>query len=276
MSVLVTMGTVKGAVFAADRPGVILPFPDGLPGGIAVGGKDIESVDKWLPVVRDFLGAGLFQSRDSFEAYVDAFEDFIANQALMSSGMEVEVVLQGYGEKEMFPSAARLQLGKGTDALCPAVLVTQSFHPYESRSSVHVLGNNGDIRTLVRGISSENETRYVEEFTRQVRNMKKRLVSVAEQSGNPGVVKEVKRVRIGDYTDRFKDLLQKMVSDHFLMPFDIAIESFNLDDLIGSSERLVDLAGLLEHFRNGEADCASTREIAIITRAEGFVWIKRA
>ena len=98
----------------------------------------------------------------------------------------------------------------------------------------------------------------------------------AEEAGNPDVIKVAKQIHVADYVNSFKESLGDMVKDHFLAPFDIAVESFNMDDLIGTAERLVDLAGTLKHFRDGEEGYALTKDIAIVTRAEGLVWIKRA
>lgn len=276
MSIVITIGTVKGCVFASNRAGVVLPFPDGLPCGIAIGAGCDETVDKWLPFIKDFLKSPLLLPQDRFDAYVSAFLGYVEDRKPMLPELNAEVVLQGYGEKEMFPSGAHLPLGKGVDAAPPLELAVQSFHPYGTSSLVQVLGEDDDVETLIHGVSEENVEDYIDAFARKARQMKKRLVSAAEESGNPEVIKAAKQIHVADYVSSFKESLGDMVKDHFLSPFDIAIESFNMDDLIGTAERLVDLAGTLKHFRDGEEGYASTKDIAIVTRAEGLVWIKRA
>ena len=276
MSIVITIGTVKGCVFASNRAGVVLPFPNGLPGGIAIGAGCDEAVDKWLPFIKDSLKSTLLLSQDRFEAYVSAFMGYIEERKPLLPKFDVEVVLQGYGEKEMFPSEAHLPLGKGVDAVPSLELTVQSFHPYGTSSQAQVLGDDDDVDTLIHGISEENVEDYTDVFARKARIMKKRLVTAAEETGNPEVIKVAKQIHVADYVSSYKESLVDMVKDHFLKPFDIAVESFNMDDLIETAERLVDLAGMLKHFREGDEGCALTREIAIVTRAEGLVWIKRA
>lgn len=276
MSIVITIGSVKGCVFASNRAGVVLPFPNGFPGGIAIGAGCDEAVDKWLPFIKDFLKSTLLLPQDRFEAYVSAFMGYIEERKTLLPEFDAEVVLQGYGEKEMFPSEAHLPLGKGVDAVPFLELVVQSFHPYGTSSQVQVLGDDDDVDTLIHGISEENVADYTDAFARKARIMKKRLVTVAEENGNPEVIKAAKQIHVADYVNSFKESLAEMVKDHFLEPFDIAVDSFNMDDLIETAERLVDLAGMLKHFREGEEGCALTREIAIVTRAEGLVWIKQA
>lgn len=274
MSLVITTCTVKGCVFASNQAGVVMPFPDGIPGGIAIGAKDEGAIDRWIPVVSDFLKSSLLQPQDHFFFQCSAFQNFVCDLDLMTSGIEVEVILQGYGEQEMFPSEMRIILGKGTDTWTADVFAP--IHPYKCGNIVRTVGDCEDVDTLVKGISSENEDSYAREFARQARKMKSRLVAKAEESGIPEAVRAAKAIRVADYVDSFMESFRSMMTDHFLNPFEMAVESFNMDDLIAMSERLIDLSGMLKHFRDGEAGYASTREIAIVTRAEGFVWIKKA
>lgn len=276
MSLLFTVSNIKGCVSASDRPGTTLPFPDRISASIALGGKSQEAVDRWRPVVREFLDSGRIAPKSRFSDYALAFYDFVKDLPMMQSGDEAEAVLQGYGDEELFPSVACIPLGKGTETLSPDSLAT-SFHPYATRSQYHVIGDEEDVQALIHGIAAENEPWYAQELARTARKLKKRLVAKAEESGDAKAVKYLKKnVRVSDAVGRLEARQTYLIDGYFLTPFRIAVESFNMDDLIGMAERLVDLSGMMKHFLEGETGYALTKEIAIVTRAEGFVWIKQA
>lgn len=271
MSLLFAVSNVKGCVFASDRPGAILPFPGGIPGALALGSKDPAAADQWLPFIQSFLDVGLTDRKGQFLDYSLAFCDFIRDRELMTPDIEADVVLQGYGEDEMFPSVARFTLGKG---LLP-ISQTTTFHPHGAQSSYQVVGDGEDILTLIRGVASEDEAWYAEEMRRTARKLKKRMLAKAMETGDADAVRTVKKIRIADVVDRFTARLSTAVTNGALTPFQIAVESFNMDDLIAMAEQLVDVSGTMQHFREGKSGYALTRTIGIVTRAEGFVWIKQ-
>ena len=54
-----------------------------------------------------------------------------------------------------------------------------------------------------------------------------------------------------------------------------AIESFDIEDMVKVAEMFVDSNDQLIHLKNGgNGVLRSTKELAVITRVEGVVWIK--
>jgi hypothetical protein len=54
-----------------------------------------------------------------------------------------------------------------------------------------------------------------------------------------------------------------------------AIGSFNIEDMVKAVETFIDANGQLEHLQGGGiGEPKNTKELAVITRTEGVVWIK--
>ena len=270
MPVLFTISTIKGSVFSSDYPDAVFSFPDDIPVGIALGGEDSQIIDHWRPFVKKFLCSSHITRADDFNDYVRGFLAYVSDEGLCSSSDPIEILIQGYGETSMFPSVSLLRGMSWPDSVS-----LPSLHPYDRGSEYHVIGKGEEVLTLLQGIVPDSGEIYAKEFAKQARKMKKRLVSTMETACSAAGVRYARRINVNDQVEVFKDRLTNMIQMNHESDFNIAIESFNMDDLIAMSENLVNLSMLRDSILKREALHASTKEIAIITRAEGFVWIKK-
>ena len=64
-------------------------------------------------------------------------------------------------------------------------------------------------------------------------------------------------------------------SGHQMSRVETAIDSFNIEDLVKVAEDFVDAKVQIDHLKNGgKGELPHTKELAVITRTEGVVWIK--
>ena len=54
-----------------------------------------------------------------------------------------------------------------------------------------------------------------------------------------------------------------------------AVSSFNIDDLASMAESLISITNLQRHITSAEESVGGPVDVAVITRSEGFTWIKR-
>ena len=66
-------------------------------------------------------------------------------------------------------------------------------------------------------------------------------------------------------------------SSRILHEVNIGIDTFSMEEMVTSAESLVNANVRLNHLKNGgKGLVGQTREIAVLTRAEGFTWIKHS
>ena len=53
-----------------------------------------------------------------------------------------------------------------------------------------------------------------------------------------------------------------------------AVESFNVEDMTNMAENLVSITSLQRHFSSSDETVGGPIDVAVITRAEGFTWVR--
>ena len=88
------------------------------------------------------------------------------------------------------------------------------------------------------------------------------------------MIKAVQEV-IAEYDSySFEDVTREL-SGQQMQRVDTAIDSFNIEDLVKVAEDFVDAKVQIDHLKNGgKGELPHTKELAVITRTEGVVWIK--
>jgi hypothetical protein len=108
-----------------------------------------------------------------------------------------------------------------------------------------------------------------------------KLVSEFKANALNAVKDETKRAEIELYLDDTElDILLECILDkpQILLKrnLDTAITSYHIEDMVRMSEKLLDAEAQLEHLQNPLMPLTETKEIATMTLAEGFRWIKHS
>jgi hypothetical protein len=95
------------------------------------------------------------------------------------------------------------------------------------------------------------------------------------------VTDETKQAEIELYLDDYElEILLECLLDkpQILLKrnLDAAITSYHIEDMVRMSEKLIDAEAQLEHLQDPQKPLTETKEIATMTLAEGFRWIKHS
>ena len=86
---------------------------------------------------------------------------------------------------------------------------------------------------------------------------------------------EEKQEVIAEYDSYSFEGVTREASGQQMQRVDTAIDSFNIEDLVKVAEDFVDAKVQIDHLKNGgKGNLRYTKELAVITRTEGVVWIK--
>ena len=53
-----------------------------------------------------------------------------------------------------------------------------------------------------------------------------------------------------------------------------AVESFNVEDMVDMAESFISITNLQRHISSSEESVGGPVDVAVITKSEGFVWVK--
>jgi hypothetical protein len=206
------------------------------------------------------------------EKLISAYYQFIIHDQFLSfSGL----IFSGYGEKELFPQLIPVnvsivfnnQLRFMTDDSKVAAITNQNS------ACIRPFAQTDVIDTILQGISPELNNLsakvfgdFIHEFLKEIKALK----DMPEQVLNKLNVLNVKK-----YIQEYKSNFGNIISQKYVSPLMGAVSQLSKEDLAEMAESLVYLTYLKRRFTMAEESVGGPVDIAVITKGDGFVWIKR-
>jgi len=255
MAAALLMMNMHGAVMAADKDLTIFRYSDKVPFAIMV---DPTSRFQWEDIIMNYQSEMSLSRESPFSIWCEDFAAYLtvffnqANADVLNTEADKKVICVGYDAKSMFPQAAILTMlgtedGIKMEPIAHAVTPQKPvFHQY--------LGNIGNIRILLGGMSDDIKEQLVQLFANELANV----------LGNDNAAEALINRYYDDLCTDFESIqLDKQVTS--------AISDFTVKDMVAMAENLIDTESLQHN-----SPLTSTREIGIVTMAEGFKWIKHS
>lgn len=213
------------------------------------------------------------QQRALFEQAAYAWIKTIAFLGDHTSGL----LFCGYGENDIFPGMYPIEVAGVIDDRLRYFVnegrivqigdIVASICPYAQADVMQTFMNGiaPDLREYV----SENNKQLVNQVHSQIYN------TLAEAGAGNDILELVANIdfkEINEQTEKeLSEYIQKEKKDNLLD----AVEMFNVQELANMAESLVSITNLQRHFTSSEESVGGPVDVAVITRNEGFIWIKR-
>lgn len=278
MALIFNVANNAGAVFASDTPGSIFPLYDGIPVCLGVGSKDDELIPQWAGIMQKFYETRKVTPEDDFSVYMAGFMTFLKSSGVnVGNGEGLNLTFCGYGDNDIFLKYRSISIvPDGNGSFIEDDYYEVDLDQMHNDTAFGVAGEEDEIVNIIRGVSLDFEQKFIELYAKYAKKYKRRLVEAAKNTGNKDIIKVAKSQDTDMNAEYFHDNLRRSIMEDNERKFDAAVKSFNMEDLIAMSENLVNVSGTQNYYRGIHSEQHFTREIAIVTRAEGFVWIKRA
>lgn len=88
------------------------------------------------------------------------------------------------------------------------------------------------------------------------------------------IVKRVRDIDTSDMEKRHSESMDEYMQEEYIDGIVNAVESFNVEDMANIAENLVSITSLQRHFSSSDKTVGGPIDVAVITRAEGFVWVR--
>ena len=267
----------SGIACASDTDNTIYRFSKEEPVAVAV---CPFSPIPWESIITAYLRKGEPAHRLALEEYARDFEQFLqtypADKAWnWLSANALSLIFLGYGTNDIYPSACDTLIV--VDEETGKMKLTEICNTAISIDNQAAFNWNGDferVNPILHGTTQAVKDFMIERVGKSIELYKKRVLD----KFNGTKYEEYVKKSLDNYD--FEAAQHSLVYDateHIQYEVYKGLDSFSIEDMVLSCENIINANIRLNHLATGgKGLIGSTREIAVLTRAEGFTWIKHS
>ena len=232
----------------------------------------------WDFIINSYLRKGDIQIHELFSDYARDFASYLSTVDTKPSWKylssdEQNIIFLGYGSDDVFPSAVDITVkyDEKTKKLSCNFDTDRSI-THHNRADYFMLSHFENTQPVMYGIVESARQKLIEKQNTLVETFEERIMEAVKGTE----FEETVQKEIAEYKSsyNFEDDTRNY-SGHQMSRVEIAIDSFNIEDLVKVAEDFVDAKVQIDHLKNGgKGELPHTKELAVITRTEGVVWIK--
>lgn len=191
------------------------------------------------------------------------------------------IVFAGFGKKEILPSVLTLIVDGKINGKIKYKIVPQQTKSinHSLRATIIPFAQKDMIETFLTGIHVDTEefifTILEKEFEDFSRVLADKLKHQFKEQTNFETVEEEITDELLDVYRRFIRTLYNYKREHFIAPFIDIVESLPIEELAHTAEALLNLTSLKRKISISLETVGGSIDVAIITKGDGFTWVKR-
>ncbi|GAA5042692.1 hypothetical protein GCM10011506_45440 [Marivirga lumbricoides] len=237
--------------------------------------KAKEKLKSFLPQIVKILKDSTafdFKEKNISNSLLNAYIEYIKHdQFIQYTGL----IFTGYGETELFPSLIPVNV---------SIVIENCLRFEVDKSKVGIIDNNNNacirpfaqtdvIDTILQGISPELNHLSSKVFGSFLNNFLSEIKSI---NGMPKEVSaSLNKMNVNNYIQKYQQQFSNIVNQKYVQPLMGAVSQLSKEDLSEMAESLVYLTYLKRRFTMAEESVGGPVDIAVITKGDGFIWIKR-
>jgi hypothetical protein len=172
------------------------------------------------------------------------------------------IVIAGYGEREIFPTLCDFEVsGKLGDSLI--------YYGYETGQI-----NTDDTALIAPFAQSDMVHQFVRGIDNDFRSMINDRVSTILDMLAP-LINDAKKEKTSAISELLRESMLGYTNTVFREPILSIVESMAQSELVSMAEAMVNLTALKRHVSTDEESVGGPIDVALITKGEGFIWIKK-
>ena len=186
------------------------------------------------------------------------------------------LVFVGFGEDEIFPQLITLNISLGLQTRLRYYVdegMTVKIND-ENSGAIRPFAQTDVINTILSGIDPHLEKTYNENVEKTFSKYNQLLLTTIGTT-NPVLTAQINAIDVGGLVNEFKVMNNATKQLNYINPLMQAVSILSKEDLAEMAESLIYLTYLKRRFSNSEESVGGPVDVAIISKGDGFVWIKR-
>lgn len=185
---------------------------------------------------------------------------------------ETGLVFCGFGDKEIFPCALEYQLCGVIDGKCVSTEISQDRVDHETPASIKAYAQKSMAETFMLGVSRDIYLILSSKVDDGLREFGAKVL--AEHGIDETQAKDIEPLINTTRSNIGQSVLSSATQQH-TVPLRKVVASLPLDEMAELAETLINLQSLKEKVTKPTETVGGPVDVAIITKFEGLVWIKR-
>lgn len=195
---------------------------------------------------------------------------FIKNNFLFGNS---GIVIAGFGENEIFPSLVELKIGELFENNLKYDNIKEENISYSNRASIIPFAQSEMVHTFMMGIDT-NQIEATTKFLQKVFYDQYPSFLIDNYDIEEDKTKELRKIG-KNIIDSFNDNMMKYRREKYINKVVNAVSFLPKDELAEMAESLVHLTSFKRRVTLDKETVAGPIDVALITKGDGFVWIKR-
>ncbi|MEC5165636.1 hypothetical protein RCH18_001367 [Flavobacterium sp. PL11] len=239
---------------------------------------------------------------ENFEAYSnDIFNEinenrFIQNEIIVSDELFLKIkktvfyllrakenfnsftglIFTGFGEDEIYPSLIPVFISMVIDNRLHYFIDDNQIAKIsnDNSGSINPFAQTDVINTILTGIDPSLNTIYLNNFEELLKKYNQTILAAIGDT-NPLLTEQISNLDINAIVGEFNSLNQQIKRENYIVPLMDAVSNLDKEDLAEMAESLIYLTYLKRRITFAEESVGGPVDVAIISKGDGFVWIKR-
>lgn len=227
----------------------------------------------------DELLKDLTNKKDCPEDFVAQFSKALYKVVISDNHVYLtksQLIFWGYGENELFPSYHAYSVSLAIDGRLKLTYDTDWKVSETKGSCVAPFAQTDVANTVVRGVDDTLRQQFYTQYNYSVSMIKEELLKGLEAAGAPEELKKVvSDIDICKYQGLYKKSMDDYIDTNYVNKLLEMVASLGKEDLGDMAENLVRMTCLKRHITTDEETVGGPVDVAVITKGDGFVWLKR-
>ena len=186
------------------------------------------------------------------------------------------LVFWGYGEEELFPSYYHYEVSLAFDNKIKYVELSNYEVSNQKNACVAPFAQTDVANTVVRGIDQKLRDTINNNLQNAFNNFRNNIVDVLFKASAPETLLDALRnIDISNQTTPFISFLNEYIQKNYIDKLLNTVAFLSKEDLADMAESLVRMTCLKRHITTDEESVGGPVDVAVITKGDGFIWIKR-
>ena len=105
--------------------------------------------------------------------------------------------------------------------------------------------------------------------------VRQKMIEAACESGaTDKLLRKMDEVNLSEIEDNFDETVNKFIRSEYIDGIVDAVDSFNIEEMANMAKSPISVTTLQRHISSEEESVGGPIDVAVLTRSEGFVWVK--
>jgi hypothetical protein len=241
-------------------------------------GVDSTRIITIISKIKEILDESFIEVMDEldpyfkFSSYFNMVVKIVSNMLISGENLDYTgMVIAGYGSDEYTPSYYEYAVsGLFYDGLNYSETRKVKID-YETRSKINTFAQDDVVQTYLYGIDEELSIK----INNTIKNMLYRSTDeVVKLTGATDYTDHLRTLNDG-LAEKFEEDLWNYTYNNYMEPTESAVEFLSKDEMVLMAESMINFTSLKRRVSDKEETVGGPVDVAVISRNEGLVWVKR-